>query len=520
MAKGKKKGDKKRGNKGVKSEYQLLKDEESRRRMIELAAAKLKEKVEFEEKNSKLNMLKINNRWREIMKIAKSQELKNQAEILEQVHQREFDRKNNAIKNLEQEIVEANKQFSTALQSHLINVDNLIDLQVKRLNNLELQFSVDLSMLENEFNTEKSKLQSQHIKEKSNILGIINRMEQEYLEEEADSKHEHQSIRDDIRNKNLEEKHTLRIQLESVIEDLWKKFHDVLDQYNANTEIWKKDFEDLKTKDRDHSKEIEVQMKKLTKLQDMILKLKTKYSNNHKEYNQKNQFLKKDKELIQSHFQELKRKLNKYRENEKERLITLTTMSNKTIKNLKKKVNMAEKILRLAEMNRKLEMEEEKINPFQINNFEIDPSIETEMEEYKNKLKNETKSVLIGDEKTNDLYDIEEEDSNNDNVKKSSDVVYEEETDFSYMELFYKKYNKVLLDTILMKNKKNYLNEENARLKAILKQYLDGISVNAEILEQVNPLLVVNGKTNAPIVQGNSDITCIEAQHIMGKTIF
>jgi len=61
------------------------------------------------------------------------------------------------------------------------------------------------------------------------------------------------------------------------------------------------------------------------------------------------------------------------------------------------------------------------------------------------------------------------------------------------MELFYKKYNKVLLDTILMKNKKNYLNEENTRLKAILKQYLDGISVNAEILEQINPLLVVNG---------------------------
>ncbi|ORX34611.1 hypothetical protein BCR36DRAFT_446727 [Piromyces finnis] len=133
---------------------------------------------------------------------------------------------------------------------------------------------------------------------------------------------------------------------------------------------------------------------------------------------------------------------------------------------------MAEKILRLAEMNRKLEMEEEKINPFQINNFEIDPSIETEMEEYKNKLKNETKSVLIGDEKTNDLYDIEEEDSNN--VIYYTNVVYEEETDFSYMELFYKKYNKVLLDTILMKNKKNYLNEENARLKAILKQYLDG----------------------------------------------
>ncbi|OUM65443.1 hypothetical protein PIROE2DRAFT_7558 [Piromyces sp. E2] len=251
----------------------------------------------------------------------------------------------------------------------------------------------------------------------------------------------------------------------------------------------------------------------------MIIKLKTKYSNNHKEYNQKNQFLKKDKELIQSHFQELKRKLNKYRENEKERLIALTTMSNKTIKNLKEKVNMAEKILRLSEMNRKMEMEEEKINPFQTNNFEIDPSIELEIEEYKNQLKNETKAALNNENKENELFNTDEEILNN-NIMKNDSVVYEEETDFTYMELFYKKYNKVLLDTILMKNKKNYLNEENARLKAILKQYLDGISVNAEILEQVNPLFVVNGKTNAPIMEGNSNITCVEAQHIMGKTIF
>jgi len=150
-------------------------------------------------------------------------------------------------------------------------------------------------------------------------------------------------------------------------------------------------------------------------LKDMIIKLKTKYSNNHKDYNQKNQVLKKDKELIQSHFQELKRKLNKYRENEKERLITLTTMSNKTIKNLKEKVNMAEKILRLSEMNRKLEMEEEKINPFQNSNFEIDPSIEIEMEEYKNQLKNETKAAL--DNENNELFDIDEEDNPKVNFK-------------------------------------------------------------------------------------------------------
>ena len=38
--------------------------------------------------------------------------------------------------------------------------------------------------------------------------------------------------------------------------------------------------------------------------------------------------------------------------------------------------------------------------------------------------------------------------------------------------------------------------QENHQLRTLLKQYLDGISVNDEILSQVNPLFVVNQKTN------------------------
>ena len=38
--------------------------------------------------------------------------------------------------------------------------------------------------------------------------------------------------------------------------------------------------------------------------------------------------------------------------------------------------------------------------------------------------------------------------------------------------------------------------QENTQLRTLLKQYLDGISVNDEILSQVNPLFVVNHKTN------------------------
>ena len=89
---------------------------------------------------------------------------------------------------------------------------------------------------------------AKHAKEKSDIMGIMGRMEHEFNETEADSKHEFSSIKDDIKNKNLEEKHSLRIQLEGTVEELWRQFQQALNQYTAATDERKKQFEDLKQK--------------------------------------------------------------------------------------------------------------------------------------------------------------------------------------------------------------------------------------------------------------------------------
>jgi hypothetical protein len=44
-------------------------------------------------------------------------------------------------------------------------------------------------------------LLSQHAKEKADILGIMARMEADFLETEADAKHEYSSLKDDAKNK-------------------------------------------------------------------------------------------------------------------------------------------------------------------------------------------------------------------------------------------------------------------------------------------------------------------------------
>ena len=68
--------------------------------------------------------------------------------------------------------------------------------------------------------------------------------------------------------------------------------------------------------------------------------------------------------------------------------------------------------------------------------------------------------------------------------------------DYLAMENFWKRYNKVFLDKASLEKEKAMLSTENAQLRLLLKQYLDGISVNDEVLTNNNPLLIINYRSN------------------------
>ncbi len=68
--------------------------------------------------------------------------------------------------------------------------------------------------------------------------------------------------------------------------------------------------------------------------------------------------------------------------------------------------------------------------------------------------------------------------------------------DYLNIENFWKRYNKVLLDELTLEKEKQMLSGENSQLRLLLKQYLDGISVNDEVLSQINPLFIINNRSN------------------------
>lgn len=50
--------------------------------------------------------------------------------------------------------------------------------------------------------------------------------------------------------------------------------------------------------------------------------------------------------------------------------------------------------------------------------------------------------------------------------------------EYSSLANFWKRYNKVLLDRLGLEREKQTLEDENKKLKALLKQYLDGMQTN------------------------------------------
>ncbi|KAK3556954.1 hypothetical protein QTP70_022300, partial [Hemibagrus guttatus] len=73
-----------------------------------------------------------------------------------------------------------------------------------------------------------------------------------------------------------------------------------------------------------------------------------------------------------------------------------------------------------------------------------------------------------------------------------SDELAQTMMDYTDLEKFWQRYNKVVLERLCLEREKKVLGSENQRLRILLKQYLDGISVREEILQQPNSLLMLS----------------------------
>ncbi len=476
----------------------------------------LKADLERERKFSQTNKLMIQNQWRKIMRLAKVESLRKDIEIMSQNHERDVDRKDAVIQMLDRDLEEAEEQYQMALRSHLQNIDALIDLQDSRLLALENEFENDLRTLEDEFEAERNDIVAQQDAERTELMDIMAAVDGDERERETDAKHEHEQLREEIRNKNLEDINVLRITLEAQIEDLEKHFEHAHLNYLQNTDQRTQDFKYLTTQDRTLSREIEIKILKIERLQQSQAHWRAKIQSNDRECSARNKALRTERNAIAKHFKALKDRMNGFRDAEHRRLSHLTKATHWCQGQLNDKLKVARKILASAELCQKMETEQEKVLPFNVPNStarrvaeaaaaaastvpeEEDPAVVAAREDMRKLMSAcgpssevagadaiavDPEMQAVGSRPApEDLQQTQAvgsmEPRGGDAAPQGPWGVSAEENglveEWEYLERFNLKFNKALMDKLAVQRRRDTLRRENAELQGVLKQFLDG----------------------------------------------
>lgn len=472
----------------MRNQDKAMEELEKEQVILKMKREALKEQQVEEEKMAHFNRMKILTHWRRIMRVARTEQLKKDIQVYQQNHDREVDAKDAILQMLDRDLEEADEQYQMALRNHKIRIDQLIDIQNSRLTGLHEEFERDLNILKNEFVQERHDINKAHEMEKRELEDMISTIDEEENAKLVKLKKDFDELREETKNIKNEELESMKYNLVQKIDLLDQDFEIQFSNYVSETDSKSNDYsEKLKTNDKDFE-ELTAIMRDTTRLREVIMNWSLKKQQNSKECTDRNNKLMKEKIQILKHYHELKRKMTLFREEESRRLTNLTKNSKSCMDTLKGYQKLAERILKTAELCRKLETEREKVLPF----------YESESD------------TLEEDAKVGSIEGIHKD-------------VYNE---FKQLDQFYKRYNKVLLDKVAIEKQKGSLDKENMFFKSLLKQYLDGVSVNNDVMNASNPLLVVNNKVNLnrppvqkldentakPLVEGNMEITNIARQ--------
>jgi hypothetical protein len=313
--------------------------------------------VEEEIKFSKINKMKLLSDWRTIMRIAKIDELRKFIQLHIQNFERDLDNKDAILQMLNKDIEEAEEQYNIALTNHFIHIKQLTELQDSRIRGLFQEFDKDVSELEMEFTEEMKSIQDNFNEEQTEINKMRTFITKEYEIKIEEVRRE----LSDLSNTQIQKITEIYGRVQETIKR--NGINDNTRFGNEMTEIRQK-ADEKNEKDKRNiaelnllDKEIAAKKKTLDKQNEELKQLKLKIKRNSEDWEIKNESLKKEKEKIMESYKDLKQKLTLFRYNQKEKLKRLVKNSWDCQTKLNDYIKIAEKILKMAEICRRLETE-------------------------------------------------------------------------------------------------------------------------------------------------------------------
>lgn len=143
-----------------------------------------------------------------------------------------------------------------ALRNHLIHIDDLIALQNSRLRGLHEEFENDVKMIKSEYDREREDIERNHYMETRELREMIVTIEEEENAKLKDMTDQHDGLREETKNKNVEELESMKHELIKQIEKLDKEFEVHFNKYVADTETKATHYRNLLDENRESADKI------------------------------------------------------------------------------------------------------------------------------------------------------------------------------------------------------------------------------------------------------------------------
>lgn len=224
--------------------------------LMNLRRENLKSQMVEEQKMAHFNRMKILTHWRKVLRLAKTEQLKKDIQIFQQNHDREIDAKDAILQMLDRDLDEAEEQYQMALRNHLIHIDDLINLQNSRLRGLHEEFENDVKIIQGEYDREREDIEYNHMMETRELNEMILTIQEMEKEKIKDMQDQHDSLREETKNKNVEELESMKHELIKQIEALDKDFENHFNKYVSETEAKANNYRKLLDENRSSAQAI------------------------------------------------------------------------------------------------------------------------------------------------------------------------------------------------------------------------------------------------------------------------
>ncbi|SCM09822.1 conserved Plasmodium protein, unknown function [Plasmodium chabaudi adami] len=327
------------------------------------------------------------------------------------------------------------------LKRSSINV--LVDIHKENINNMEKQFEEEIKKLFKNFKDDQEIL----IKNRNSIIHKINifynKMEENRNSRKTILENDEQDIMDEIYKNDIAEKHISNYNFKKYKEENDKTFNELLIESKKALNDEEERYNSIKMKYEKNQNNLLSKEKEAHDLEVKIDNWKLKLENEVKIYEIQIERLRKEKTQLLNHIRTIKLILQKLKQNDKQRLIDITSNSSKCIKKLEENITLANKLINMNNLCRKYETEREKL----------------------------FSCLNLGEPKKEDIIIEEEKDKlfSNNNLKEEKICLFEN---------FFKRKNKVILDIIILKKELKSLRKKNEEYKKNIDEMEDKLNLS------------------------------------------